>query len=174
MRGNCYTLCLFSGLSPGISLFPVEVLASVPRIALGPPPLRHKGGQSLSPLELWVCPRAGRQASEDVGRPHCGTPLQDCDIMPGETEAQEMLKNSSNTSVAYFEQDLGPHRLNLSPGLAHLGRLSVVSPNLWCGGPRAQALRVGLQKASGVGPSVHSWALSGGERRAGANPVWPV
>lgn len=61
-----------------------------------------------------------------------------------------MLKNSSNTSVAYFEQDLGPHRADLSPrGLAPPGGGSqLVSPNLWCGGPRAQALRVGLQKAS--------------------------
>lgn len=39
------------------SLYPVEVSSTCPHIALGPPPLRHRG-QSLSPLELWVCPRA--------------------------------------------------------------------------------------------------------------------
>ena len=58
-----------------------------------------------------------------------------------------MLKNSANTSVADSEQDRGPHRADLSPpGLSPPGgALNWCPQSLWCGGPRAQALRVGLQ-----------------------------
>ena len=44
-----------------------------------------------------------------------------------------MLKNCANTSVAYSEQDRGPHRADLSPqGSPHLGGLSTGIPKV-CG-----------------------------------------
>lgn len=79
-----------------------------------------------------------------------------------------MLKNSANTSVAYSEQDRGPHRADLSPqGSPHLGGSQLVSPKSvvrWSqspgteGGPaeglqaRVQVCTAGLSQAGSTGP----------------------